>query len=177
MSVDNDIERNGKLDGKRFVERLVREHNGDLMRYLVRRANSQADAADIVQEVYIRMLRLDRKELIRTPLAYLYRVAANILGEFQLKQRSDQELLLRWKSPEEGDQNGDPLYETLALSRKVEATLAQLSPKCRAVVILHRQHGMTYEEIGKALGISSGMVKKYLIQGVPHCCNALADWV
>jgi RNA polymerase sigma factor (sigma-70 family) len=54
--------------------------------------------------------------------------------------------------------------------------LDTLSPKCRAVLILHRREGMTYDEIGKKIGISSSMVKKYLIKGLQTCRAALKDF-
>jgi RNA polymerase sigma-70 factor (ECF subfamily) len=37
------------------------------------------------------------------------------------------------------------------------------------VLLLHRREGMTYEEIGAQVGISTSMVKKYLAQGLQHC--------
>jgi RNA polymerase sigma-70 factor (ECF subfamily) len=52
--------------------------------------------------------------------------------------------------------------------------LDQLSPKCRAAVVLQYWHGLTYEEIGQQLGISANMVKKYLSQAIVHCRRRMA---
>jgi RNA polymerase sigma factor (sigma-70 family) len=163
--------------GEIWVERLAAEHNEDLIRYISRRVRSVADARDIAQEAYVRLLRLERKDLVREPLAYLYRIAANLLYEFQLRQRADQAGLMRWHSELAcaTDSAMDPEIEMLALRRKMEGVLAQLSPKCRAVLILHRRDGLTYQEIATEIGISTSMVKKYLIQGLRHCREGLAD--
>jgi RNA polymerase sigma factor (sigma-70 family) len=131
---------------------------------------------EIAQEAYVRLLRLDRKDLIREPRSYLYRIAANVLYEFQLKRNADQAGLLRWRTELDSGAgtNGDPEIEMLALRRLMEAALAQLSPKCRAVLILHRRDGLTYQEIAVEIGISVSMVKKYLMQGLRHCREALS---
>jgi RNA polymerase sigma-70 factor (ECF subfamily) len=50
----------------------------------------------------------------------------------------------------------------------LRTVLAQLSPKCRAAVILQYRHGLTYQEIGERLNVSPHMVKKYLTQALAH---------
>jgi len=52
--------------------------------------------------------------------------------------------------------------------------LQQLSPKCRAAVMLQYWHGMSYEEIAMQLGVSTNMVKKYLSQALAHCRRRMA---
>ena len=52
-------------------------------------ARSVADARDLAHEAYVRLLRVKRKDLIRDPQAYLYRIAVNILYEFELKKKAD----------------------------------------------------------------------------------------
>ncbi len=163
--------------GDILVQRLAAEHNDDLIRFISRRVRSAADARDVAQEAYVRLLRLERTDLIREPRAYLYRIAANVLYEFQLKQRSDQAGLVRWHSElgTAAAAGADPEIELLAMRRSMESALAQLSPKCRAVLILHRRDGLTYDEIAEQIGISASMVKKYLIQGLRHCRKVLAN--
>ena len=187
---ENDVARSGQAAGRwgyavaqsdrrsgdALVERLATEHYDDLVRYISRRVRSAADARDVAQEAYVRLLRLERKDLIREPRSYLFRIAANVLYEFQLKQRADQAGLQRWHAESDAAQGSatDPQIELLALRRVMESTLAQLSPKCRAVLILHRRDGLTYQEIAEEIGISASMVKKYLIEGLRRCRAALA---
>jgi RNA polymerase sigma factor (sigma-70 family) len=165
--------------GGDLVERLARECGPDLVRFIARRVRSLIDARDLAQETYVRLLRLDRKDLIRDPRPYLYRIACNIMYEFQLRQTSDRAGLRRWANDRRAGAEAEDLdegAEQLALQRRLEDALRGLSPKCRAVVVLHRRDGMTYEEIGAQLGISARMVKKYLAQGLKHCRERLADF-
>lgn len=159
-----------------FVTRVAAQHGDDLLRFLSRRVATAADARDLAQEAYVRLLRLQHKEHIRNPQAYLYRIAANLLHEFQLKRASDAAGLRRWT--EERAESVEPVtvdraVESMAMGRHLQNVFDELTPKCRAVLILHRREGMTYDEIAARLGISSRMVKKYLSTGLNHCRQRL----
>ena len=62
---------------KKLVERLFTEQGGVLQSFLFRRVRRQPDAADLAQEVYLRMLRVPDIEAIRSPESYLFVVASN----------------------------------------------------------------------------------------------------
>jgi RNA polymerase sigma-70 factor (ECF subfamily) len=162
-----------------FVARIAAEYGEDLVRFLARRVRRAVDARDLAQEAYVRLLRLDRKDLVRDPQPYLYRVAANLLHEFELKRRADVDGLRRW-TEEQAIHGGTPAVDREAESRAIREQLTrvlqELTPKCRAVLILHRRDGMTYDEIGQRLGISASMVKKYLAIGLRHCRSRLRDF-
>ena len=58
--------------------------------------------------------------------------------------------------------------------RRLREVLDQLSPKCRAAVVLQYWHGLSYEEIAQRLGVSTNMVNKYLSQALIHCRRRMA---
>jgi RNA polymerase sigma factor (sigma-70 family) len=162
-----------------FVAHLAAEHGEDLLRFIARRARSAADARDIAQEVYVRLLRMDRKDRIRDPRAYLYRIAVNLVHEFDLKRRVEADGLNGWTPEQVADEQqtrADRGAEAQAIGGRLREVLGELSAKCRAVVILHRRDGLTCDEIGARLNISRSMVKRYLAQGLRHCCQRLDDF-
>jgi DNA-directed RNA polymerase specialized sigma24 family protein len=69
-----------------LVESLVVSHGEQLRRFLLARVCNTADVADIVQEVYLRMMRVPNVESIRSPEAYLFTVAAHVVQQHTLKQ-------------------------------------------------------------------------------------------
>lgn len=171
----NQIKRN---DADRLVEGLANDYGLDLIRFISKRVRTVADARDLAQEAYVRLLRMERKDLIRHPRAYLYRIAANILYEFELKRKADVAGLARWTEEQQLDDGRayvDSDAEDPCLRSRLDSVLGELSAKCRAVLILHRRDGMTYEEIGARIGISPSMVKKYLRQGLRHCRERLME--
>jgi len=149
---------------------LAAEHGKDLLRFLSRRVRA-ADAPDLAQEVYVRLLRLGLDNVIRNPEAYLFRVASNLLHEFEMNRRATVAGLQRWSGQQatEDQFTADISQRDIVVGRQLREVLAELPEMHRAVLILHRQEGLTYEEIGKRLSISASTVKKYLRVGLRHC--------
>lgn len=162
----------------RLVEGLAQDCGNDLVRFIAKRMRSVADARDVAHEAYVRLLRVKRRDLIREPQAYLYRIAANILYEFELKRKADAAGLTRCAEYQLADADSGHLerdVEALLARRRIEAVLDKLSPRCRTVLILYRRDGMTYKEIAARIGISTSMVKKYLTRGLRHCREHLSE--
>jgi RNA polymerase sigma factor (sigma-70 family) len=165
-------------DTNRLVEGLAQGCGSDLVRFIARRLRSVCDARDVAHEAYVRLLRVKRKDLIRDPQAYLYRIAINILYEFELQKKADAVGLARCaecQSTEADFGHPEQDVEALQARKRIEAVLGQLTPKCRAVFILYRRDGLSYKEIGARVGISTNMVKKYLARGLRHCREHLAE--
>lgn len=162
----------------RLVEGLAQGCGSDLVRFLARRLRNVTDARDVAHEAYIRLLRVKRKDLIRDPQAYLYRIAVNILYEFELKKKADAIGLARCaecQATEADFDHPEQNVEVLQARKRIEAVLGELSPRCRAVFIMYRRDGLSYKEIGARVGISTNMVKKYLARGLRHCREHLAE--
>jgi RNA polymerase sigma factor (sigma-70 family) len=70
----------------------------------------------------------------------------------------------------------EELFDTEARVTRLREVLAELSPKCRAAVLMKYQHGLSYEEIAHQLKISTRMVQKYLGLALAHCRRRMASW-
>lgn len=158
-----------------LIASIVSSHGRQLMKFFVARLPDTAEAKDLAQEVYLRLLRLDRPDFIRCPEAYVFTIAANIVREHALKRAKrpvhialaddrDEDLddVFIVGGPEDAAVRNDKLQQ-------LQYSLARLSPKARAAFIWHRRDGCTYDEIAKRLGVSRNMVKKYLSQALAHC--------
>jgi RNA polymerase sigma factor (sigma-70 family) len=160
-----------------LIERLFSEHYAALRAFFQRRIRRTPDAADLAQEVYLRMLRVPDIDAIQNVEAYLYTVASNLVREHASASRK-----------QGGVDIDDPLVQLQladlpAFGAQVDAersvarlreVLRQLPPKCHAAVVLQYWHGLSYEEIALRLGISTHMVKKYLSQALVHCRRRMA---
>src|SRR6266850_7099040 len=72
---------------KGFVEGLFARHQATLQTFFRRRIKTGSDAPDLVQEVYLRMLRVSDAEAIRNPEVYLFTVASNLAKEHSVLDR------------------------------------------------------------------------------------------
>jgi len=161
-----------------LIERLFAEHRGALQAFFRRRIRSQVDAADLAQEVYLRMLRIRDQDAIRNPVLYLYTVANNLVKEYAVLDRR------RASGVDIGEVVECEQLETLpgfdaqldAQQRvaRLQAVLKQLRPKCQAAVALRFTHGLSYREVAIRLGVSPQMAKKYVAQALSHCRRRMA---
>jgi RNA polymerase sigma-70 factor (ECF subfamily) len=134
-----------------------------------------SEALDLVQEVYLRLLKLERPELIRSPRAYVFRVAANIAREHWLKRASEPTCVELVDGVDEASPAPDDWAVTLERLRQLAMLLGELSPNVGAAILWAHRDGHTYEEIGERLAVSRNRVKKYLARALAHCRKHVSD--
>jgi RNA polymerase sigma-70 factor (ECF subfamily) len=139
-----------------------------------------ADVPDLVQEVFLRLLRVPDIETIRNPQAYLYTIASHVLHQYTLKRLASSEAF------ESVDLSADlpaPTEETdPAAQAETEQRFEELgralelnSPKAYVTLLLHRRDGMPLKQIAVRLGISHTMVKRYLAKALSYCQQHLEE--
>jgi RNA polymerase sigma factor (sigma-70 family) len=156
-------------DAQALIEGLVASHGDQLRRFLLARVRNISDVPDITQEVYLRMLRVPNVESIRSPEAYLFTVAQHLLQQHTLKMAAlPSAELAQVLNTQSGAAHADPAQELVAAQclDRLQETLETLSPKVRAVFMLSRRDGLSFDEIAERLGCSRPMVKKYLMKAL-----------
>lgn len=152
-------------------ETFFQAHRLALIGFLRRRTASEADAEEIAQESYVRLLGYgygsSRPSKVWRSL--LYRIAAN-LATSQFRQRRSHHLDGQLDVDEVQLACDAPSQERMVTARQdlqlARQALAALSPKCRRVFMLSRAHHKTYPEIAQMCGISVKMVEKYMSQAL-----------
>jgi len=143
---------------------LYRRYAARLYGYLLRVSAAEADRAeDLVHDVFLRVLK-DRSFDPRRGRfsAWLFTVARNRVFEGHRKERSRPELVAQL-----GDEGTRPslapaVEELVDRRRKVHSAMAELSEAHRQVLLLKQVGGLTYAEIGEALGVAQGTIKSRL---------------
>jgi RNA polymerase sigma factor (sigma-70 family) len=163
---------------KTLLERLFAEHAAPLEAFFLRRVRRRPEAAELAQEVYLRMLRVADMEAIHNPEAYLYTVASNLAKE-HAREGPSEELVVDVDDPVIQEQLAElPAFagqlDTEQRIKRLRQVLPQLPVKCHAAVVLQYWYGQSYEEIAERLGVSTHMVKKYLSQGLALCRRRMA---
>lgn len=149
-------------------EAVIESEGKRVERFLRSKLANPADAQDLAQEAYLRLLRAKEPQLIQDPAAYLFRIARNLVGEFYTRLPPAADSLEEVALFDEG-MTVENLVESKQQIERLSKVLEHLSPKCRAAMILHRRDGLTVNEIATELGVSVASVKKYLVQGLARC--------
>ena len=172
-------------DKARFLAQLNEEFGPALERYLTRKLDNAADAAEVKQETLIRLYRLENPEQLDNARAFLFQVASNLAVD-QLRRRTLHYRFLRAESREIGegelsDSGGDGASPEQILSgreklARIYQAVDELPEKCRQAFLLHRASGLSYNDIAREMGVSVSSVEKYILQALKHCREALATY-
>lgn len=139
--------------------------------------NSQTDASDVVQEVFLKVFRkvgsFRNESSLKT---WVYRIAINEAYNYRrwFSRHRRQEVGL--ETEEEGttsyfqklsDPGRSPFDATLDGERHIliEEALSRLSPSFRSAVILRDIEELSYEEIAEVLQVALGTVKSRILRG------------
>jgi RNA polymerase sigma-70 factor (ECF subfamily) len=130
---------------------------------------------DIVQETYVRVCQIERKEEIRAPRSFLYKTARNLALDYA--KRAETRLADSWDdvgSPalygieQARDETFDRVASDAEFSRFCEA-VRHLPVQCRRVFVLKKVYGFSQREISRELSISESTVEKHIAQGIKRC--------
>ena len=139
---------------------LFDRHHRRLYGFFLRLTGSRAVAEDLVQEVFVRMLRYRQTFRPGAEFApWMYTLARNAAHDHWRSR--PRELEMTEETPEPVAPEAHPLagLEAADASRRLAAALARLDPAKRELLLMARSGELRYQAIGELLGITEGAVK------------------
>jgi RNA polymerase sigma factor (sigma-70 family) len=159
------------------LDELLRGYS-DLRRYLGKRLSSD-DAADIAQASFEAALRYTMQKEVQSPAALVFHVSRNL--QIDAARRS------KFQPMQIGEETDDNAFDSLSHTdvtperdciarqtiNQVVHALDGLPPRCREAFILCKLNGLSYEEAAREMNISTTVIKKYLVQAMKVCREAV----
>ena len=139
---------------------LFERHHVALYNYFLRQTGRREAGDDLVQEVFLRMLKYRQGYRGDSPFTvWMYRIARNAWVDYLKKTKRE----TPWDEQVEEPVSDDPLpgqeLEENQQLAQLRRALARLAPEKREVLVLSRYQEMKYEEIAGLLGCAVGTVK------------------
>jgi RNA polymerase sigma-70 factor (ECF subfamily) len=137
------------------VAELYTEHRDFIFHVALQVLRNADDAEDVVQNVFLRMMRNDQgPDEGRSAVGYLRRAAKNAAIDIIRKrtQRAEMELQEYYPAP----------AETFVERRHVRQVIEKLPSKNAELFEMHYQGGYMYEELAASFGMQVGTVKSRL---------------
>lgn len=157
---------------EQVLERLFNEHGSALRGFLRVRLDVGSDVEDIVQEVFIKLAKLDGLQDRLQPgrmqnRSFLFAITSNLVVDLERKKRvrrryaEEQQARAKEELPVN---NASPEAITLAKKEleQVKSVLLEMRPCWREAFILNRFRHRSYREVAVDMDISVKTVEKYI---------------
>lgn len=136
-------------DKAAFAE-IYNEIKTPVFTVIYRIVGKRDDAEDVMQDVFLRLLRHDASAPVLRPRAYIFMMAHNMAVD-KVRKKGFEEL------PEDLPDGDDTIYGS-CVRMDVESALAALPLGEREAVLLHLSAGLKFREIAKILGVPQSTV-------------------
>jgi len=144
------------------VEALFREHYDHVYRAAYRVTGNAVDAEDVLQTVFLRLVRRQEKvDLSPSPGSYLHRAAVNAsldLLRSRTRSRSVSLEEVTFDAPHSSEPSPEAQHVDRELQNQIRRSIATLGPKAAEIVVLKYFEGHSNLEIAEMLGTSQMVI-------------------
>lgn len=157
-----------------FVAELFAHYRRPLLRYLAGLLGGQADAEDVAQEAYARLLRTPALE--PTPArarAYLFRVATNLVRDRFRRREQHAADDAQDRVPIDPADEPERIVDFEQGLDEIRRALLDLKPRCREVFLLRAADGLEYDAIAERLRVSRRTVEREMKHALDVCQQRL----
>ena len=161
-------------------ELLIRLKDGDILAFdeiynkfckklfgfVFQHIKHEADAEEIVQEVFIKIWESRNKIDVYSSFdSFIFTIAYNATISLIRKRITDKKYIEHIHSLQSLDNGGEIIDEIQfkELTDKIQMLLNKLTPRQKEVFLLSRDEGLTHDQIAQKLNISPNTVKNHLV--------------
>jgi RNA polymerase sigma factor (sigma-70 family) len=162
-----------------LVRDIYDKHNVNLRAFVARRLNGSGDSEDVTQEVWLRLVRHQKINGHEPSFGFLCTIASNVIIDFYRKgqvRQTDAHLPLNEDAVPSPAQSPEYDMRSKEGVEVITRAFKSLNEKSRQAMILHRFRGLTYEKIGKEMGISISMVRKHIVRVLHHISKEIENY-
>ena len=158
------------------IEGLFRTYATDLRNYIYAKVGCRQTAEDLLQETYIKLLRLSTDTEIKNIRSYLYRIAGNVIIDHRRAmahrfcENNTEEISALYDIIDDRPSTEDIVINQDRMD-KAMAAVVELSTLCQQIFELSNLAGLKNREIADRLGVCQSTVEKNLARVRKHCTS------
>lgn len=179
MQDDNTLIQKAKSGDMAAFEQLLYRYDRHVLNIAYSFRNSEDDAKDIYQEVFIRVYKGLKNFEFRSEFStWLYRIATNVCISFKRRENrydtdsldasvyEDDESSVKLSDLIEGEGTSDSLAVSSDYSKHINRALNQLPAQQKMAFTLKYYQGYKVKEIAEMMQCAEGTIKRYLFNAV-----------
>jgi len=160
-----------RVRGNDVVEAIYLRQRSQLTAFFKRRCRSHEEAAELLQETFLRFLKVPLQRVLglESPEAYLSTIAGNLLrdrAKAQARRKAAYEAYAQDGAPTPPDELRR--LEARDMIDRLGSAMRGLRPKTREIFMAHRLDGLTYGEIAARTGLSIKTVEKHMSRAIAY---------
>lgn len=155
---------------QRALHALYRDHSRWLQGWLSRQVGSRCDAADLMQDTFLRIVGRDSLDNLASARGYLRTIAHGLMVNHLRRRRLERRYLEALEClPEPLAESAEVRMIALETLVAIDRMLDGMPAKARHAFLLSQLEGLGHAEIAERLEVSVSSVRKYLYTAVRHC--------
>ena len=147
------------------------QYSKRLYGFVLKLIKQEADAEEIVQEVFIKIWESrDKIDTYTSFESFLFTIAYNSTISLLRKRVNEEKYIDHLKSRQNNLSNPDIIDEIHynQLNEKVQSLINQLTPRQKEIFKLSREQGFTYKEIAEKLSLSVNTVENHMVKALNY---------
>ncbi len=143
-----------------------------LRRFFSKRVKEQHEIDDLVQDVFVRLVRKVHADGSQIVAGYVFQTAQSVLNDWLRKRQVRQATAHEDIELDLPGLKDDSTPERVLVGKqslaKATAAVLELPEVTRTIFLLRRLEGMRYNDIAKRLGMPMSTVEKHMARAVAH---------
>ena len=158
------------MTNNQLISNYYAEHRDELVSFIAVRTASVADAEDMVQDIFLRLLRDKHTTLLPSltsnPSPLLYTMAYHAVSDYYRRRRvcKEYEHYILKSDLGYGMSDVESIYSANQIMERMERSLARLPKACCEIYRLHIYAGMKVSDIAQELSLPYKQVENRLGQ-------------
>lgn len=160
------------------MTKLYSAFNAKLLAHVIGKGLPRAEAEEVVQESFVRLLKLENNSVASYMQAYLFKIATNLAIDRLRRKTNGPEVCLDislLEDPVDDSASPESQHRYGQLLERVEESIKDLPDKCQMAFMLYKVRGMSYGDVASRMNITESMVRKHVLRAVRHCYDAVKD--
>lgn len=165
-------------DERQALAAISSSFRPSLSRFFERRVKERSEIEDLVQEVFLRLVRRGGVNNVDRIGGYIFETAASVLNDrlrYRRSRASDAHGLFDGEQHAGVDFAPDRVLDGQERLRLASAALLELPERTRHVFVLRRIEGMRYQDVAERLGMSVSAAEKHMQRALAHLSERLGE--
>ncbi len=160
-------------ENQRWILTAMHRYGHELVTMLWRILGNEQDVCDAYQTTFLHLAHLDGGQKPRWVKAYLFRTASNTAISMLRQRVVERKTLSSMTQTGEEEPTAEVDFDARRLAENLRSHIAQLPEHLRDVITLRDLGELSYAEVARIMGVSTGTARVYRCKAV----QMLAVWV